>query len=83
VADHEHRKKIVLLTRDGMHHIVGAFDPSVHTVRDYIEFEMIRDQKVEQVGASLIAVKPRFIFYRETMHQALTGRLGEFHPQQK
>lgn len=80
---HEPKKKVVLLTRDGINHIVGEFDPSVHTLRDFIQIKVARDGKVEEVHASLIKVKPRYVFYRETMEHASLGRLGEFHPSQK
>lgn len=33
-------------------------------------------------GASLAAVKPHYVLYRETMPEPATGRLGDFHPRQ-
>ena len=76
-------KRVVLMTRDGINHIIGTFDPSVHTLRDFIEFKIVRNGRAEPVGASLITVKTRFVLYRETMAHATMGRLGEFHPQQR
>jgi hypothetical protein len=51
------RKRVVLLSRSGMHRIVGVFDPSIHEARTIVSFEGI--------DASLDAVLPRFIVYRE------------------
>ena len=38
---------------------------------------------LDHTGAcSLIQVKARYVLYRETMPPPVSGRLGEFHPQQ-
>lgn len=80
---HPPKKKVVVQTREGIHYIMGEFDPSVHTLRDFIQFKVARNGVLEESNASLITVKTRYVFYRETMEHASIGRLGEFHPQQR
>jgi hypothetical protein len=79
-------KRIVLLTRDGIHRILGIFDPNADDITkmpDFITFKIDhKDGHEEKTHASLLQVQPRFILYREIMQPA-TGRLGEFHPQQR
>jgi hypothetical protein len=60
------RKRVVLLSRSGMHRIVGVFDPSIHEARTVVSFD--------GVDASLDAVLPRFIVYRERRRRSPTCR---------
>lgn len=80
----ETKKRVVLLHRSGLHRIMGTFDSSVHTLRDFIEFDIRRyDGTVERTAASLLSVQPRFVVYRQVMEPPKSGKLGEFHPQQR
>ena len=77
-------KRVVLLRRSGLHIIVGTFDPSVHTLRDFVEFDVRGYSGTqERTSASLLQVQPRFVLYREIMEPPKSGKLGEFHPSQR
>lgn len=76
----EPRKRVVLLHRSGLHRIIGTFDPSVHTARDFIEFQIVQGGKTEQTGASLLKMTPRYVLYRQIMEPPKKGQFGEFHP---
>lgn len=54
-------KRVVLLHHTGLHRIVGMFDPSVHTLREYVEF----DQNGERIAATLKEDQARFVIYQE------------------
>lgn len=74
------KKKVVVLDSAGLYHIVGSFDPSVHTLRPVLE---LADAVHGRVEASLHRVLPRLVIYRQNMPVPTTGRLGEFHPEQR
>jgi hypothetical protein len=54
-------KRVVLLHHSGLHRIIGQFDPSVHTLREYVEF----DQGGERIAATLKAELPSYVVYSE------------------
>jgi len=58
----------VLLTNTGINYILGEFDASIHELRPSVEFQLLREGRVDTVTAEFVATKPRFIFYRETTH---------------
>lgn len=76
------QKKVVLLHSSGLHRIVGSFDPSVHTLREFVEFDVMQNGKAERIEASLFQVQPRYVIYRQVM-KTTKGILGEFHPSQR
>jgi hypothetical protein len=61
---------------------VGVFDPSVHTLRDFVEFDVTTGGKSEHIAASLLQVQTRFVLYRQVIKN-VKGVLGEFHPSQR
>ena len=76
----EIRKRVILLRHTHPPLITGVFDPSVHNIREFVEMTGEQGQKIE---ASLFKVTPRVIYYREIMEPPKTGKLGQFHPQQR
>jgi hypothetical protein len=54
-------KRVVILHHNGLHRIVGVFDPSVHTLRPYVEF----DQGGEKIAATLKEEQKHFVIYTE------------------
>lgn len=84
MENREPKKKVAVLHNDGLYRIMGTFDPSVHEMREFVEFDVLHgDGSIEHVAASLWKVLPRYILYRQTIAQQAKGRLGEFHPSQR
>jgi hypothetical protein len=54
-------KRVVILQKSGLHRIVGVFDPSVHTLREYVEF----DNAGEKCAATMVEEQPRYVIYKE------------------
>ena len=78
-------KRVVLLhtsgPMNGMHRILGV----VEELPPFLNgpCRVADDEHVTQFS-SLISVKPRWALYRESTEDAgLTGKLGEFHPEQR
>ena len=71
-------RAVLHLTR-GVSVLMGRYVPSAHAIKDFITVEI----NGAQVQASLIKVTPRMIVYREISEGPITGKLGEFHPDQR
>jgi hypothetical protein len=54
-------KRVVVLHTNGLHRIVGVFDPSVHTLREYVEF----DHAGTVTAATLKEEQAHFVLYQE------------------
>lgn len=62
----EPRKRVVLLHKGGVHRIIGLLDPSIHTPRKFIEFDVVTSRgQLQHTSASLVAEQSRFVLYRE------------------
>jgi hypothetical protein len=70
VENREPRRRVILLTTDGVHRIIGTFDPSVHEVRQDISFGLTRAGHTLPVQAKLVAVEPRYVLYRQEADHA-------------
>jgi len=65
-AIEHHRKRVVLLHQSGLHRITGMFDSSVHTLRDYVEFERETPLGTRlRVKARLASTQDRYVIYQE------------------
>lgn len=73
------QKRVILIHRDGMQSIAGAFDPAKHELKPLLEYKMIRGTK--DVAFGLIKVTPRAYYYREIVAPPLKN-LKEFDPRQ-
>lgn len=73
------RKRAVLVHRSGLVRILGAVVLTANMPTPYIEL-MIDG---EHVQAGLIRVTPRQVVYRQIVDGPKTGKLGEFHPEQR
>lgn len=61
----EPRRRVVLRQADGLHRIIGTYDPSVHTIRDTVQFSRARNGQVVPINAALVRVEDRLVLYAE------------------
>lgn len=76
-------KKIVIKHRSGLHQILGDTSQLPNgNIMDATFLPAV--QFGDHVApASLVTVKDRYVIYHELMDAPATGKLGEFHPEQR
>ncbi len=69
-------KRVVVVNEQGQHQILGQLGPDEQE-------QLLAFVNLEGVSYNLHCVKPRMIIYRESMVSPPSGKLGEFHPEQR
>lgn len=63
MENREPRKRVVLREPDGLYRIIGLFDPSVHELRDTVQYQHLWQHTT--ITAKLAAVTDKYVLYRQ------------------